>query len=185
MEPSNQRSLTPSGQEDAALFRRVWRRVMPEERPDCPFTLDEDSPSAPLAVQAEGPEEQYAALLCRLMERASCATQAYRSLSRRLPARTGRMAVELAREKQARLRRLSAACFLLTGVRYQPPSQPTPDRSPALALREHFWAERQEAALCTAAAEGCSDDYLSSLFRSLADEALDHRDRAENLLSLL
>ena len=25
---------------DQAAFRRVWRRVMPQDRPDCPFTLD-------------------------------------------------------------------------------------------------------------------------------------------------
>ena len=24
---------------DQEVFERVWRRVMPEDRPDCPFTL--------------------------------------------------------------------------------------------------------------------------------------------------
>ena len=26
---------------DREVFERVWRRVMPEDRPDCPFVLDE------------------------------------------------------------------------------------------------------------------------------------------------
>lgn len=30
---------------DRAHFERVWRRVMPRDRPDCPFTLDDPAPS--------------------------------------------------------------------------------------------------------------------------------------------
>ena len=187
MEPSNQFSSSP--REDAALFRRVWRRVMPEDRPDCPFTLDEDSPAVPAAVAlpvpAETPEEQYGVLLCRLMESAAGAAQIYRALARRLPARAGRTAAELAREKQDRLRRLSAACFLLTGVRYQPPLRPVPALSPPLLLRERFLAERQEAALCGAAAAACGDDFLTDLFRRLEEDSLFHRDRTAALLALL
>ena len=42
---------------DQEVFERVWRRVMPEDRPDCPFTLGEDAaaPSghpAPAAASA-------------------------------------------------------------------------------------------------------------------------------------
>jgi len=36
---------------DAEQFRRVWRRVMPTDRPDCPFTLDPPSP-APVPAPA-------------------------------------------------------------------------------------------------------------------------------------
>lgn len=49
---------TPIPPEGAALdrevFERVWRRVMPEDRPDCPFTLEpptpENTPPAPLPL---------------------------------------------------------------------------------------------------------------------------------------
>ena len=34
---------------DREVFERVWRRVMPEARPDCPFPLAEAPPSAPAA----------------------------------------------------------------------------------------------------------------------------------------
>ena len=30
--------LSPDGACDREVFERVWRRVMPEDRPDCPFT---------------------------------------------------------------------------------------------------------------------------------------------------
>ena len=29
---------------DGAEFQRVWRRVMPQDRPDCPFVLDQAAP---------------------------------------------------------------------------------------------------------------------------------------------
>lgn len=34
--------MHPLSEEDRAVFRRVWRRVMPEDRPDCPILLDEE-----------------------------------------------------------------------------------------------------------------------------------------------
>ena len=36
---------TPTPALDSAAFQKVWRRVMPEDRHDCPFTLD--GPTAP------------------------------------------------------------------------------------------------------------------------------------------
>ncbi len=40
---------------DADQFRRVWRRVMPEDRHDCPFTLDPPAPPSPLPPPAVQP----------------------------------------------------------------------------------------------------------------------------------
>ena len=46
--------LTPDtgGAFDREVFERVWRRVMPEDRPDCPFLL-EHSPVAPTPARTE------------------------------------------------------------------------------------------------------------------------------------
>lgn len=38
---------------DREVFERVWRRVMPEDRPDCPIVLDGAAPASPL--EAPGP----------------------------------------------------------------------------------------------------------------------------------
>ena len=42
---------------DREVFERVWRRVMPEDRPDCPFVLDEAAAAQPAAEAASLPEE--------------------------------------------------------------------------------------------------------------------------------
>ena len=41
---------------DREVFERVWRRVMPEDRPDCPFVLDEAAAAQPAAEAASLPE---------------------------------------------------------------------------------------------------------------------------------
>lgn len=40
---------------DYAAFERVWRKVMPEDRLDCPFTLEPSAPSAPTVSSAAPP----------------------------------------------------------------------------------------------------------------------------------
>lgn len=40
---------------DHAAFERVWRRVMPQDRADCPFTLDAPAEDQPQAEQAIAP----------------------------------------------------------------------------------------------------------------------------------
>lgn len=52
---------------DREVFERVWRRVMPEDRPDCPFTLYGDEFEMGMAAQTaqsrlQGPEEAEAVL---------------------------------------------------------------------------------------------------------------------------
>lgn len=42
--------LSPDGVCDREVFERVWRRVMPEDRPDCPFTLEPGGRAAPAAA---------------------------------------------------------------------------------------------------------------------------------------
>lgn len=38
---------------DREVFERVWRRVMPEDRPDCPFVLDDSAAQAQAAAPAQ------------------------------------------------------------------------------------------------------------------------------------
>ena len=44
-------SLTP--ELDRVAFQQVWRRVMPEDRPDCPFTLE--APTLPTVTSTPVP----------------------------------------------------------------------------------------------------------------------------------
>ena len=53
---------TPFPGVDREVFERVWRRVMPEDRADCPFTLPEAEAPAAAALTA-GEMETLTALL--------------------------------------------------------------------------------------------------------------------------
>ena len=46
---------TPTPAVDPAAFQKVWRRVMPEDRHDCPFTVDTPTAPATATVPAVAP----------------------------------------------------------------------------------------------------------------------------------
>lgn len=129
---------------DQAAFRRVWRRVMPQDRPDCPFTLDPpkegpstcspsaDGPTAlaprpvatsPAAAPAAVPPAPAPVPLCLGAASAGdlagldrLAHQVARDLAlyRALARRAG-SALPLARAKADHLSQLSAAHYLISG----------------------------------------------------------------------
>lgn len=177
---------------DQAAFERVWRRVMPEDRPDCPFTLEEPelTPTAapqpmmraamapapipvpapqPIPCLGEGSLGELSGLEARMVRTAQ-ARRVYRALERR----AGRRGVfsTLAAGKARQLRRLNAVYFLISGQNYTPATvgaDPLP-KSNALALRERFRAEQLEAAALTEAAQTASDPCVAQLYRELAEE---------------
>ena len=168
----------PAAGLDAEAFRRVWRRVMPQDRPDCPFTLEPPQPPA-----AELPWPMPAASVClgegsagetpiltRFLALTEEGRRAYGELLRRRGGR-GREPVLacLAEAKGKQRKRLSAALFLITGEEGFPsPSPVIRWESFPLALRERYRAEQETALACAAAAAGTPDLCLSELYRSLA-----------------
>ena len=119
-----QEQLSPSC--DQETFARVWRRVMPEDRADCPFVL----PAALPAPDPSGREEPGPARPClepasagsgarlqQYIDRALAGWRSYRALARRIPGAPGRRLAALAGGERRLARRLSAAYFLLSGVR--------------------------------------------------------------------
>lgn len=179
---------------DHEAFQRVWQRVMPQDRADCPFTLEPLAVSAPVPIQSpaaeplpvpiqsppptclglasQGQLPQLEELLGLTMD---CA-RIYRALERRWGRRNRRgLLSALADGKTRQVRRLSAAHFLISGREYTFTPTPIPaDRTLALALRERFQAEQQAAALLLSAAQSTSDPCLTELYRSLAEENQDH-----------
>ena len=58
---------TPFSGVDREVFERVWRRVMPEDRADCPFTLPEEpAPAVPAAALPAPAEPEPSAADVRL-----------------------------------------------------------------------------------------------------------------------
>lgn len=183
---------------DQAAFQRVWERVMPQDRPDCPFTLappDDDlspapqplirSPLLPQPLQ-EMPQsvpclgEASMGELPRLEELAgewAEARHTYRALARRMGSRG--IFSTLAAEKDRQLRRLLAAYFLISGREYVPsvPGAPTLPKTRALALREGFRGEQKRAVVLMDAAQLTADPCLAQMYRALAEENREHADR--------
>ena len=216
----------PNGQPDPGmcgcdrdLFLRVWNRVMPVERPDCPIVVERgqemNQPAVPAAQAVPVTASSQSAARPRpaadqagddfptrddvpclgsggeadrekLQEMIGwelAAWRHYQALARR-GGQGGRILAALAEGCRHRAKRLSAALFLISGVRFWPAGQtsvPAP-RSYFAALREHFIAEQTRGQSYRAAAEESRDCCLRVLYLDLADSCADHAGRIRALL---
>ena len=132
---SEQNNLGP-GQcgADREVFERVWRRVMPEDRPDCPFTLYSEEEQVAVQPAEERktelvpvPAEQSGgdgAVLQAFIAGELSDWRADQTLARRIPGGNGRALMGVAADERRHAGRLSAAYFLLSGVKFWPPAEP-------------------------------------------------------------
>lgn len=111
----------------------------------------------------------------------------YLSLSRRSPGGCARVLAAMAAEERRHAKRLSAAYFLISGVRYFPSesSLPTPRGALPAALRQCFCAEQRGALAYLAAAEECSDPALRALYQELARDEARHAQLLRELVEEL
>lgn len=206
---------------DRDLFLRVWSRVMPEERPDCPISVDRqqgmDEPAVPamqmmpvpaasvmqnVSVDVDQAADDFPARddvpclgsgavadqgrLQELIVQELACWKAYQMLARR-GGQGGRILSALAGNCRRRAKRLSAALFLVSGMRYWPAEQtsaPAP-HSYFAALREHFLEEQNRGCGYRAAAEDCRDHCLRMLYLEMADECAEHACRIRSLLETM
>lgn len=232
---------------DRELFGRVWQRVMPEECPGCPITVDAPPPAEAVHTPPEGerpapvsgaraaetppvpdylpaPEDLPApeppadpasipaggepdpeplesqrhtgddfprpdAVPClgsgsaghgeQLREDILTALegwQLYRHLARRVTGSAARTLSALASEKHKQARKLAAAYFLISGVRYWPTDRlDTPRTNSWLGtLRRRFAAEQQLDSRWRAAALDTEDPCLAELYIELAEDCAAH-----------
>lgn len=193
-----------SSQCDQETFERVWRRVMPKPRPDCPIVLSAEPAASPAvreappalpAVAASAPPDRpvageehnvpclgaasaiYGGQLQQFVDRALADWRSYQALSRRAQGNSGRILSAIAADQRRHAKRLSTAYFLISGVRYWPAERPAgpASRTPfAAALRERFMAEQRSAAAYQAAAAETADPCLRQLYEELSGEADAH-----------
>lgn len=195
---------------DRDTFLRVWQRVMPEERADCPVAVERSKPAQRCGTEPAGnparspdraesdfpPPEDVPCLGCggkaereRLQEsigQALSAWRAYQMLARRA-GQGGRLLSALAGDCRRDAKRLSTALFLISGIRFWPealPSVPAP-RSCFGALREHFIAEQNRAERFRSAAVECEDLCLRALYLDLADGCVERACRIRSLLETM
>ncbi len=147
---------------DRETFAQVWSRVSPKG----------DGPVEVIPpVDGPGEDDASARQLQELVWTLLTGASVYRDLSRRTR-RSVAAVTGLAKLKTAQARRLGAAYFLMTGVRYWPvrvtPVNPPEDFFPA--LRERFLAEGRLAGTLETLAAQAADPDLRELYRDLARE---------------
>lgn len=171
---------------DREVFQRVWDRVMPGERGDCPIVLAPEEEEVLPAVVAEPAEE--APCLClgegsaawgeplrRFIDGELAGQRRCQQLARRVQGGGGHSLAALAADRRRRAKRLSIAYFLISGVRYWPAAPGEGPLQPVLAqLREEFRDCQRGAAAYRAAGAGASDPCLEELFQECAQECESH-----------
>lgn len=183
---------------DREVFARVWKRVMPDQREDCPFEVVEAArQTLPAVVVPDPPAAEEEGAVClgpasavhgpqlqQYIDQELAAHRCCQMLARRVPGNGGRMLATLAAEQRRRAKRLSTAYFLISGVRYWPANRGgSPVNGPVTAaLREQFQAMQSYAACYRAAAAGTADPCLEALFHESADEAEAHAWVIRNVL---
>ena len=170
---------------DREVFERVWRRVMPEDRPDCPFTLysEEEQVAVQPAEERKAelvpvPAEQSGgdgAVLQAFIADELSDWRTYQTLARRIPGGNGRALMGVAADERRHAGRLSAAYFLLSGVKFWPPAESELPREGWMAiLRRRYWAERKGAEAYRTAAGRTRDSALRELYLELAGDEEAH-----------
>lgn len=194
---SEQNNLGP-GQcgADREVFERVWRRVMPEDRPDCPFTLysEEEQVAVQPAEERKAelvpvPAEQSGgdgAVLQAFIADELSDWRTYQILARRIPGGNGRALMGVAADERRHAGRLSAAYFLLSGVKFWPPAESELPREGWMAiLRRRYWAERKGAEAYRTAAGSTGDSTLRELYLELAGDEEAHAGVIRGILERL
>lgn len=124
-----------------------------------------------------------APLLQELIRRELADCREYQTLARRAGGSPARVLTVLAGEKKHRAKRLSAAYFLISGVRYWPEQEKCPPVTSYLGtLRRRFAQEQATMAAYLTGAEGTADPCLRQLFWELAEEGWDQACRIRLLV---
>lgn len=175
---------------DREIFAQVWSRVDPAQggmveplppaqdgpapgpsaQPGAPAPAPAPEPSVETVGEEDGTGRQLRSLVLGLLTDGSV----YRDLARRTRRSVGELQ-ELHQQKLRQAKRLSAAYFLLTGVRYWP-REVTPVNPPEgffPALRERFLAEGRRCGQLEELAGACGEEDLAQLYAGLAQETGD------------
>lgn len=165
---------------DREVFAQVWSRVAPGEsspvepvapvqaqEPTTPMTRAPEERAPVEMGEGDGTGRRLQGLVLGLLTDASV----YRDLARRTRRSVGELQ-ELHGQKLRQAKRVSAAYFLLAGVRYWP-REATPVNPPEgffPALRERFLAEGRLAKELDGLAGACGEEDLAELYTALAQD---------------
>lgn len=182
---------------DRDLFKRVWQRVMPEDLEGCPIEVSAETGMVPSCMDFNTPVPAVKSGLKPPSDGGICCLgaasvvhagqlQAFLALEledhsfyQALAGRAGMSAAAVLRgiaaEERRHAKKLSAALFLISGVRCWPDRPPTFRISEYLgALRRRFGEELKGADTYRRAAEETNDSCLRDLYLELSDDEARH-----------
>ena len=191
-----------------AVIQRVWKRVMEGREETSPLVLKEEPvPHGSLQgeegelgiLPAPMPQSRsdfptgavflgegsldMAPLLQEMIRHELADLRAYQSLAKRAGGAQARVFQAMAQEEKTHAKRLSAAYFLISGVRYWPEGGKADLPGSYLgALRQRFGEEQAGMAAYLAGAEATTDPCLRQLFLDLAREEWDHACKIRTLV---
>ena len=198
--------ITLCSREHREVFRRVWDRVMAghpetgcpievtgdldcctlERLAACPPSADPDRRGSdwPHRGTESAPDSEDTALLRRQVQEMLESRQCYRHLGRRCRGSTAQTLTSLASDCHQWARKLAAAYFLLTGVRYWPADTLPAPPIPSLwgTLRQQHQSEQQREQLFRMAWRETEDSALQELYREMAEGCRSHCRRLSSLL---
>ena len=126
-----------------------------------------------------------APVLQTLLRRELADAREYQQLSRRASGPPARMLAALSGEKKHRAKRLAAAYFLISGVRYWPEGEKCPPMPSYLGtLRRRFAQEQTTMAAYLTGIETTDDPCLRQLLYELAQGAWDHACKVRELVEM-
>lgn len=155
---------------DREAFAQVWSRV------DAQGT----APVEPVPAAEPTASPQPGTVLQELVAECLAGAETYRALARRHRRWAGEMAA-LRDQKTAQARRLSAAYFIRSGVRYWPRPDQAPGAGFLATLRERYLAEGRLRARLESLAQTAGED-LAELYAQLARETADMARRVRTVV---
>lgn len=187
----------PLAEDPRAVFDRVWQRVMGDAPSPVTWETPSDGSAAaslpapvpgsdakpdrprgdfPTSAGVLGPASADAVPLLQEFIRDELTDyRSYQALARRVGGNPARVLNAMAADELRHAKELSAAYFLISGVRYWPDPGKAPVPTSYLgALRQHFAGEQEGMLAYLAGAEATHDPCLQQLFFSLAQDEWRH-----------
>lgn len=176
---------------DPEVFRRVWARVMPDDRSSPIALTPERKPNPPAKAKpqprpaghspqhprGQGDEELVRGLMTLLGEGIAKDSLLLRRSGHSRPL------TQMANDHRRAMKRLSVAYFLLTGGQYRP--APAPEGhggNVSHLLREQFQWEQRWTQACLRGGEGAKDPAVGELCRELAKDGPAHERLIRSIL---
>lgn len=201
--------MTARQAERDAVFQRVWKRVMEGREETSPVALTQEETEPRGSLQSETGEMEIlpapkpqtqsdfpagvvflgessldlAPLLQEMIRHELEDLRAYQALAKRTGGPQARVFQALANQERDHAKRLSAAYFLIAGVRYWPEvGKGTAPASYLGTLRHRFGEEQRGMMAYLAGAEATEDPCLRQLFLEIAREEWEHACKIRSLV---